>query len=263
MDRNTPLTVRASSSLAGGRRLLLDHLEALAAIEDGEVQAQLLQDLVRDYVRLEQRLDGLLKNTLPPTVAEEIKHRGRFAPRAVECTILFTDLVHFTQLAERLPADELVQILHRLFAGFDALTEQHGGTKIKTIGDAYMAAFGAPLPLEGHAERGIACGLQMVGQVADLARDTGADLQLRVGLHSGRVTAGVVGVERMQFDVFGDDVNIAARFEAAGEPGRVNISNETRRLAGDAFDYQERGEIPLKNKAPMRAYFVTRDRGGR
>ena len=238
------------------RRLQLDYLDTLATLNEGEIQTRLLKEIIHDYVSLEARVDGLLKNTLPSSVAEEIKSSGRFEPRECDCTILFSDLVHFTRLAEALPAQALVEVLDRLFGNFDELTEEQGGTKIKTIGDAYMVVFGAPLPLERHAARAINCGLDMMSRVSRLRRDTGHDLALRVGIHSGKVTAGVVGRLRMQVDVFGDNVNIASRFETAGEPGRVNVSEETRRQAGAAFTFEQRGLIKLKNKDPMAAYYA-------
>lgn len=256
MPRTTGSIPRVIRSEEAHLRLQVDHLDALATLGDGEVQARLLREVIRDYVALEARVDSLLKNTLPASVAEEIKYRGSFAPRDFDCSILFADLVHFTQLAELLPPAALVQVLDRLFCGFDALMELQSGTKIKTIGDAYMAVFGAPRQREDHAAAAVACGLEMVNQVAKLGRETGHPLALRVGIHSGKATAGVVGRLRMQFDVFGDDVNIASRLEAAGEPGKVNISEETRRQVGGAFTYQERGMITLKNKDPIAAYFV-------
>jgi class 3 adenylate cyclase len=205
-------------------------------------------------------VDGLLKNTLPETVANEIKDSGCFAPRPYHCTILFSDIAGFTRLAETMPGEALIEMLDHLFRGMDDLVTGFRGTKIKTIGDAYMAVFGAPLTYDDHAVSAVKTGMALLAFVDSFNREHDQQLQIRIGIHSGRVMAGVVGKERMQFDVFGDHVNIASRFESSGKPGRVNVSHETYRLTRDIFIFEVRGEIPLKNKAHMKAYFVARER---
>lgn len=236
--------------------LLLTHLDSLGLIEDDALQKSLLQELLRSYVQLEKRVDGLLKNTLPAKVAEEIKYRGHFAPRTCECTILFTDFVGFTRLVEKIPQEKLINTLDEIFTGFDRLVETFQGTKIKTIGDAYMVIFGTPEVIEENACQAIRAGLKMMAFIDDFNRDKPFAFEMRVGIHTGRVIAGVVGNERMQFDVFGDNVNIASRFESSGVPGRINISEETYRLSKSHFTFEERGLISLKNKEAMKAYFV-------
>jgi class 3 adenylate cyclase len=238
-------------------RLIRRYLESLARLEDDAIHRDLLEELIHDYVKLERRVDSLLKNTLPPAVADEIKVKRYFPPRPFDCSILFTDLVGFTGLAERISGEDLVDLLDRIFRDFDGVVNRNGGTKIKTIGDAYMAVFGAPVPLENHAVPAIRTGLELLESLDRFRAVTGHNLAMRVGIHSGKVVAGVVGAERMQFDVFGDTVNVAARFESSGENGRVNVSHETYLRAGDRFRYAERGKIPLKNKEAMKAYFVT------
>jgi len=237
--------------------LILDYLHSVATIQDERIQKRLLAELIREYVVLEKRVDGLLKNTLPETVANEIKDSGRFAPRPFDCTILFSDIAGFTRLAEIMPGEALIVMLDRLFQGMDDLVKGFRGTKIKTIGDAYMAVFGAPLTYDDHAVMAVRTGMAMLTFVASFNRENDQQLQIRIGLHTGRVMAGVVGKERMQFDVFGDHVNIASRFESSGKTGRVNVSHETYLLTRDFFVFEERGEIALKNKANMKAYFVT------
>lgn len=133
------------------------------------------------------------------------------------------------------------------------------GTKIKTIGDAYMAVFGAPVEYENHAIMAVKTGVALLNLVDAFNRQQCQSLQIRIGIHTGRVMAGVVGKERMQFDVFGDNVNIASRFESSGEKGRVNVSYETHTRTREHFHFEERGEIALKNKANMKAYFVLRE----
>lgn len=138
----------------------------------------------------------------------------------------------------------------------DAIVSKRQGTKIKTIGDAYMAVFGAPTPLDNHAEYALMASLDMLKSLADLNEDLGEKIEMRIGIHSGKVIGGVVGKERMQFDVFGDDVNIAARFESAGIPGRINVSEATYRQVRGKFAFERRGEIPLKSKGNMPAFLV-------
>jgi class 3 adenylate cyclase len=241
-------------------QFILDYLHSVATIQDDRVQKRLLEELISEYVVLEKKVDGLLKNTLPETVVNEIKDSGIFAPRPYDCTILFSDIVGFTRLAERIPGEALIVMLDRLFQGMDDLIAGFRGTKIKTIGDAYMAVFGAPRTYEDHAVLAVRAGMALLTFVDSFNGENGRQLQIRVGVHTGRVMAGVVGKERMQFDVFGDHVNIASRFESSGEAGRVNVSHETYLLTRDLFAFEERGEIPLKNKVNTKAYFVARER---
>lgn len=238
----------------------MGYLDSLAVIQDDGVQKRLQQELIREYVSLEKKVDGLLKNTLPEMVAEEIKSSGRFTPRSCECTILFADIVGFTRLAEKVSGSRLIELLDNLFSGMDDLVLACRGTKIKTIGDAYMAVFGAPRECDDHAPMAVRAGMAFLGLVDSLNGPGGHGLAVRIGIHTGQVMAGVVGKERMQFDVFGDNVNIASRFESAGEPGRVNVSQETYLRTREQFDFEQRGEIALKNKANMKAYFVVRER---
>jgi adenylate cyclase len=238
---------------------ILDYLNSVATIQDDRIQKRLLEELIREYVVLEKRVDGLLKNTLPETVANEIKYAGKFLPHPYTCTILFSDIAGFTQLAERIPGNTLIELLDRLFKGMDDLVVSFNGTKIKTIGDAYMAVFGAPIEYEDHAVMAVRTGMALLKMVDSFSRQNDQSLQIRIGIHTGRVMAGVVGKERMQFDVFGDNVNIASRFESSGVKGRVNVSHETYMNTRDFFEFEERGEIALKNKSNMNAYFVVRE----
>lgn len=235
---------------------LLKYLEAIAKLNDATVQQRLLQQLVAKYVTLEKRVSDLLRNTLPPSVAEEIQYQGQFAVRAYECSILFSDIVGFTRLAGQISAETLIGLLDDLFQGFDDLTARHGGTKIKTIGDAYMVAVGAPEPCPNHPEMAVRLALSMIRHLKSFCRGRGSNIQMRVGVHTGRVMGGVVGRDRMQFDIFGDHVNVASRFESTGQPGRVNVSQVTYELTRNVFRYEERGEIPMKNKGNMKAFFV-------
>jgi class 3 adenylate cyclase len=240
--------------------LLKQNLEFLATIHDDIQQKRFLKTLIRNYVLLEKKVDALLKNTLPTSVAEEIKMTGRFETRAFDCTILFTDFAGFTFCAEQLSMTVLVKRLHAVFSEFDSIMAQFDGTKIKTIADAYMAVFGAPVVYENHAVSAVRAGFAMLEALRRLNKGTDHPFHMRIGIHSGRVMAGVVGEKRMQFDVFGDHVNTASRFEASGEIDRINVSETTRRLADNAFEFQSRGLVPLKNKQNMAAYFAVREK---
>ncbi len=236
--------------------LLHRHLESLATIDDDALQKRLLKELIRRYVTLEKRVDSLLKNTLPTTVAEEIKYEDRFLPRTYHCTIMFTDFVGFTALAETISRTTLIETLDLIFTEFDDQIEKFKGTKIKTIGDAYMAVFGAPIGFDEHPVFAIRAALDIIRFMDRFNLTAEHPFHIRIGIHTGQVVAGVVGKERMQFDVFGDDVNIAARFESSSIKDRINISHTTYKLSRDHFDFEERGSIELKNKADMKAYFV-------
>ena len=239
--------------------LLLDYLESLATIEDDHLQKQLLKELIHRYVILENRVDSLLKNTLPETVAKEIKYEGKFSPRSYECTILFSDFVGFTRLAENISSEILLNTLDNIFTEFDLIVDHYKGTKIKTIGDAYMAVFGAPIQLNDNALSAIRTAMALFNYLDSFNKESSPQFQMRIGVHTGKVMAGVVGKERMQFDVFGDDVNIASRFESSGEKGKINVSENTYFETRDHFKFEERGLVDLKNKASMKAYFVTRE----
>lgn len=236
--------------------LLLRHLESLATIDDDALQKRLLKELIRSYVALEKRVDSLLKNTLPATVAEEIKYEDRFLPRTYQCTILFTDFVGFTAIAETIPRTALIETLNVIFTKFDDQINCFKGTKIKTIGDAYMAVFGAPIEYDEHPVWAIRAALDMIRFMERFNLTAAHPFHIRIGIHTGQVAAGVVGKERMQFDVFGDDVNIAARFESSSAQNRINVSETTYTLSREHFDFEERGSTQLKNKADMNAYFV-------
>lgn len=239
--------------------IVVDYLNSLAIIEDDSIQKKLLKEVIQKYVILEKKVDSLLKNTLPAKVAEEIKYEGHFAPRLYNCTILFSDFVGFTRLAERISGEVLIGILDKLFSDFDGIIARFKGTKIKTIGDSYMAVFGAPDEFGEHAVMAVRAGLALLKVVETFNRESEEEFQIRIGIHTGKVMAGVVGKERMQFDVFGDNVNIASRFESSGEKGEINISEETYLQTRDFFEFEERGEIGLKNKDSMNAYFVIKE----
>jgi len=219
------------------------------------------QDIVitrqADALRLEKdRADALLLNVLPESISSRLLAGERaIADEYPAVTVLFADIVGFTPLTARLPADELVGMLGRLFARFDELVAERGLEKIKTIGDAYMAAGGLPEPLDDHAARLVDLGLAMIDAATQESHDI-ADLRLRVGVHSGSVIGGVIGHHKFTFDIWGETVNIASRLESQGIPGRVHVSAETWRSVKDLFDAEPRGPIDLRGYGPMETYAI-------
>jgi class 3 adenylate cyclase/Tfp pilus assembly protein PilF len=208
-----------------------------------------------------QRSDELLLNILPAEVAEELKQNGKSEPKYFEeISVLFTDFKDFTHLTEKLSAKELVMELNHLYTEFDKIVKECGLEKIKTIGDAYMAASGLPIPNDRHAYNAVKAALKIrdftVEYNNERVKEGLSPFKIRIGIHSGSAVAGIVGSSKFAYDIWGDTVNTAARFESSGEVNKVNISETTKNLLNDAFLFDYRGEIPAKNKGMIKMYFV-------
>ncbi len=207
--------------------------------------------------REKNKSDELLHNILPSTMVSELKNTGSVKPREYKnITIMFTDFVGFTYTAAVLPAESLVKELNEIFRGFDYIVDKYGLEKMKTIGDSYMVAGGIPVEAEDHAVKIICAGLEMQQFMQKRNLTSSVKWDMRLGVHSGQVVAGVVGRRKFTYDVWGDTVNIASRMESSGEPNRLNISAYTYLLVRNYFDCEYRGKIDAKGKGKLDMYLV-------
>jgi guanylate cyclase len=205
----------------------------------------------------QEKSEGLLLNILPRSIAERLKAASRtIADEFASASILFADVVDFTPLAERLPPAEVVGILDQLFSRFDSLVERHGLEKIKTIGDCYMAAAGVPIPNPDHARRAALLALDMRDAIATSPVVGQSSLELRIGINSGPVVAGVIGSKRLVYDLWGDVVNTASRMESHGTAGEIHITRATYDLLKDEFVCRRRGTIVVKGKGEMETWYL-------
>jgi class 3 adenylate cyclase len=215
-------------------------------------------DRTRELEQEKKKSDDLLLNILPSQTAEELKQTGfSEAKQFNDVSVFFSDFVNFTGQSETMSPDELVGELHNCFKAFDEITARHNIEKIKTIGDAYLSAGGLPNPDERHALNVVNAALEilefMKARRVLLGNKT---FDIRIGIHTGSVVAGIVGVRKFAYDIWGDAVNTAARMEQSSEPGRINISEATYNMVKHQFDCTYRGEIEAKNKGRLKMYFV-------
>ncbi len=204
-----------------------------------------------------ERADQVLFNVLPATIAEELKQNN--AVKAVKFDrmgILFADIVGFTHFSSSLPPDALIFILNQIFTSFDEIVERLGLEKIKTIGDAYMTISTESPLVPSHLSRLAQLALEMLGTIRAYNVSNGTDLQMRIGLHVGPAVAGVIGVKRFLYDVWGDTVNVASRMEASGLPGRVHVSTPVRDQLSGEFAFEARDRVEIKGKGAMQTYFL-------
>jgi class 3 adenylate cyclase len=197
--------------------------------------------------------DNLLLNILPEEVANELKQKGSAEAKLFnQVTVLFTDFVNFTGISEQLSPKELVAQINDNFSAIDRIIEKHGLEKIKTIGDAYLAVCGLPHEVENHAERTI----KAAKEIIEYTETSQSKFKIRIGIHTGSVVAGIVGIKKFAYDIWGDAVNFAARMEQNSLSGKINISQTTYNLVKDEFDFEYRGKIMAKGKGEIDMYFV-------
>lgn len=220
---------------------------------------QKVQERTAELAQEKQKSDDLLHNILPEETADELKQKGFAEARQFEkATILFTDFKGFTSISEKLTPQDLVRELDECFRAFDGIMEKHGIEKIKTIGDSYMAAGGIPVPNSTHAENVVRAAIEVRDWMNEYNKhkDVNRRFEVRIGVHTGSVVAGIVGTKKFQYDIWGDAVNTASRMESSGEPGKVNISEATHELVKQKFSCTYRGEIEAKGKGKVSMYFV-------
>ena len=203
--------------------------------------------------------DRLLLNVLPKAVADRLKQGERIIVDSFrEATVVFADIVGFTSFSANMAPSRTVQLLNDLFSGFDKLAETYQLEKIKTIGDSYMVVGGIPTPEREHAERCAWMALDMLEVLKHFNHRNSIDLDLRVGMNSGPVVAGIIGTKKFSYDLWGDTVNVASRMESQGQPGMIQVSSSTYALLADRFVFEDRGTIDVKNRGLMATYRLVR-----
>ncbi|HEX2626521.1 MAG TPA: adenylate/guanylate cyclase domain-containing protein [Candidatus Limnocylindrales bacterium] len=241
-------------------RRLESNVKQLESFQDSN--STLLSRLLADLETEKARSQRLLLNVLPQRIVDRLNAgETEIADRHEDTTVLFSDFVGFTGIASTLPAAELVEELNALFRAFDAACEANGIEKIKTVGDAYLAVGG----ISGNADDGMAGVAETALAMLD-AVDGGvasrADWRIRIGIHAGPIVAGIVGVSKFAYDVWGDTVNVASRLETTSEPGRIHVSNLVAARLADRFTFEPRGSVDLKGKGAMETSFLLGRRPG-
>ncbi len=202
--------------------------------------------------------DRLLLNVLPQAIADRLKHGElTIVDSFQECTVVFADIVGFTQIVTTYSPSRTVQLLNELFSAFDRIAETHRLEKIKTIGDSYMLVGGVPTPLSDHATACAQASLEMLDNLRAFNRRHQIEWAVRIGMNSGPVIGGIIGTKKFAYDLWGDTVNIASRMESHGQPWRIQLTDATRRLLDARFTTEERGVIEIKNAGPMRVFHLS------
>ncbi|HMA35144.1 MAG TPA: adenylate/guanylate cyclase domain-containing protein, partial [Chloroflexia bacterium] len=216
------------------------------------------QVYLRTLQDAQARAERLLHHMLPGPVAERLKQaHGTLADAYPDVTVLFADLVDFTGLANEMPPIALVELLNTIFSSFDLLARQYGVEKIKTMGDAYMAAGGLPMPRPDHAEAVAELALAMQRLVPRFRLPHDIPCRLRIGIHTGPVVAGVIGHDKFSYDLWGDTVNLASRMESQGQPGRIQVTPATYERLQTKYQFEAGGPLAVKGRGDLAVYFLT------
>jgi class 3 adenylate cyclase len=232
-------------------------VELLQAVTDQLAIAISQAELYEQARNAQEQSDRLLLNILPEAIAERLKQSQQtIADSFEDVTVLFADIVGFTQLSTRISPDELVKRLNEIFSTFDRLAQRHGLEKIKTIGDAYMVVGGLPTPRPDHAEAIAEMALDMQQEIQRFKRDDSESLHIRIGINTGPVVAGVIGLRKFIYDLWGDAVNTASRMESQGIPGCIQVTAVTYERLREKFILEERGVLQVKGKGEMVTYLL-------
>ncbi len=211
-----------------------------------------------ELAEVNRQNERLLLNVLPEAIAKRMKSGETMIAEYFEnVTVLFADIVDFTQLAAKHSPEELVSLLNRIFSAFDIFSEQYNLEKIKTIGDAYMIVGGVPHPNPHHAESVANMALEMLETIHLLSKSLPSPIDIRIGIHTGAVVAGVIGQKKFSYDLWGDTVNTASRMESHGEAGKIHVSETVQRALASTFSFEARGTMEIKGKGVMNTYFLT------
>ena len=223
-------------------------------------EALRMRQLKRQHEALaseQAKTEQLLLNILPRKIAQRLKAgEEHIADAFPNVSVLFADMVGFTAMSRTMTASALVEVLGDLFSRFDLITEKHGLEKIKTIGDCYMLAGGVPEPMDDHAHAVIDAAVEFCTALEEMRERTGGALRMRIGVHSGPIVAGVIGLRKFTYDLWGDTVNVASRMESTGEPGRIHVSVNTANLIRNDFHLESRGSIEVKSLGQVETFFV-------
>jgi len=239
------LTVREALASYGKDRML-EEKNALLEQANRNLESR-IAERTEELAEQKAKVDALLRNILPEKVAKELVEKGSTTPANFdEVTILFSDFVNFTNIVASIPVKILVEELNVLFSKFDDIMDEEGVEKIQTVGDAYLAASGLPTHSADHGLRCVRAAMRMIEFIDQRNEESSIKWEIRIGLHSGPIAAGVVGKRKFAYNLFGDTINIAARIESAGEPGKINVSAYTYHLIRHEYDCEYRGKISAK-----------------
>lgn len=246
--------------LLGGTLLLLG-LEGLfifrPAVDRLRSSLHKLSNALSNVQSEREKSDKLLLNILPPSIADRLKLSSDcIADGFPEATVLFADIVGFTELSSRLSPQDLVARLNQIFSAFDTLAEKYGLEKIKTIGDAYMVVGGLPNPSAEHAVSVAKFALEMRSELQRINKSLGELFDIRIGINCGPVVAGVIGIKKFTYDLWGDTVNVASRMESHGKPGEIHISESFYKKVRSHYDCESRGTVIIKGKGEMKTYWL-------